>query len=189
MNETDQKLIDRCLDGETAAFGRLVERYQDRLFNAMVRILRSHDDARDVTQDAFVQACRKLSSFRGEARFYSWLFRIAYNAAISHKRRTHRRSESLETLNEVTGTETPDRHPDSRPSRRLEQSEQQAMILGALNELSDDYRTVLVLKDIEGVKYEQIAEIIDCPVGTVRSRIHRARSEMREKLRDLLKPD
>lgn len=187
MSNDDQELIDACLAGRTEAFGRLVVRYQDRLYHTLVGVLGSADDARDAAQDAFVHAFRKLDSFRGNSAFYSWLFRIAINTAISQKRRNRRSHSSIEAAREQAGIEPTDHRPDAHPSHALETSEQQEMVRQALTQLADEYRTVLVLKEMEGLKYEQIAEIVGCPIGTVRSRIHRARAELREKLRVMLR--
>ncbi|MEX2287425.1 MAG: sigma-70 family RNA polymerase sigma factor [Planctomycetaceae bacterium] len=186
MSADDQHLIDECLSGRTEAFGQLVVRYQDRLHNTLVKILGSTDDARDAAQDAFVQAFEKLSSFQGTAAFYSWLFRIAMNAAVTQKRKTRRTVGSVDAAREQRGVEPLDLHPASQPSHSLELSERQALVRAALMELADDFRIALVLKEMEGLKYEEIAELVGCPIGTVRSRIHRARSELREKLRPLL---
>lgn len=182
----DQALIDECLDGHPDAFGELVLRYQDRLYNTLVGVLGSPHDARDVAQDAFVHAFRKLSTFRGQSAFYSWLFRIAMNAAISRKRKTKRIKGSLDAARENAGFEVEDESREARPDHPLELDEQRGQVRRALDQLSEEYRTVLVLKEIDGMKYEQIAEVVGCPIGTVRSRIHRARSELREKLRLLL---
>ncbi len=182
----DQALIDECLEGRADAFGELVVRYQDRLYNTLVGVLGSSHDARDVAQDAFVHAFRKLDTFQGRSAFYSWLFRIAMNAAISRKRKTKRIRGSLDAAREDKGFEVEDEHRDVRPEQPLELDEQRQQVRHALEQLSEEYRTVLVLKEIEGMKYEEIAEIVGCPIGTVRSRIHRARGELREKLRLLM---
>ncbi|MBT4864820.1 MAG: sigma-70 family RNA polymerase sigma factor [Planctomycetaceae bacterium] len=189
VNIHDTELIKACLAGKTDAFGQLVVRHQDRLYNTLAKVLGSADDARDVSQQAFVHAFQKLHTFRGNSAFYSWLFRIAMNAAISEKRKTRRMTASVDLAREQSGEEPTDFHPDSQPSHAIELSERQQMVQTALAELSEEFRTVLVLKEMEGLKYEEIAEIVGCPVGTVRSRIHRARSEMREKLRILFKAE
>lgn len=188
-NKDDQQLIDECLSGQTEAFGQLVVRYQDRLFNSLVNILGSADDARDVAQEAFVNAFEKLSTFRGHSAFYSWLFRIAMNAAVSSKRKTRRMSTSVDAARERSGAEPADARADIRPSHQLETAERQLLVQQALAELADDFRVVLVLKEMEGLRYEEIADVVGCPVGTVRSRIHRARSELRRKLERLLKAE
>lgn len=186
MSAEDQHLIDECLAGRTDAFGQLVVRYQDRLFNTLVRVLGSTDDARDAAQDAFIQAFEKLSTFQGHSAFYSWLFRIAMNAALTQKRKRRRTITSIDRSAKSRGVEISDPHPNSAPAHAIEQSERQAQVRAALMSLPDEFRTVLVLKEMEGLKYEEIAEMVGCPVGTVRSRIHRARSELRQKLRSLL---
>ncbi|MGE3314581.1 MAG: sigma-70 family RNA polymerase sigma factor [Planctomycetaceae bacterium] len=189
MSNDDRELIQECLAGRTEAFGRLVVRYQDRLFGSLLRILDSHDDARDVAQEAFVLAYQKLASFKGNSAFYSWLFRIAMNAAVSHRRRSGRQMASVDQAREQSGSDPVDGHPESRPAHALELAERQALVNRALQEVSEEFRTVLVLKEIEDLSYEEIAEIVGIPIGTVRSRIHRARSELREKLDRLFRDD
>lgn len=189
VNSDDQQLIEECLSGRNEAFGELVLRYQDRLFHSLLYVTGAADQAQDVTQEAFVHAFTKLSTFRGESAFYSWLFRIAMNAAVSRKRRDRRMSASLDAAREKAGHEPPDAHPYSEPSYPVEVSERQALVRAALAELSEEYRTVLVLKEMEDMRYEEIAEIVGCPIGTVRSRIHRARSELRDKLAVLFKEE
>jgi len=180
----DQQLIQQCLSGNTEAFGELVIRYQDRLYNSLMLMVGSPDDARDLAQEAFVHAFRKLDSFRGDAAFYTWLFRIAVNAAISFRRRAARqKSASLDTLKEAAGAEPTDQNDDASPSRQIETQETQQVVRRALGELSEEFRTALVLTEIEGMSYEEAAAAVGCPIGTIRSRIHRARNELREKLR------
>ncbi|MFQ5733983.1 MAG: RNA polymerase sigma factor, partial [Planctomycetaceae bacterium] len=121
MNNDDQQLIAECLSGRTEAFGRLVARYQNRLYHTLVHVLGSADEAQDVAQDAFVHAFQKLKTFRGESKFYSWLFRIAMNAAVSRKRKTKRFTVSIEAARETAGLEPTDNHPATGPSHSLEQ--------------------------------------------------------------------
>jgi RNA polymerase sigma-70 factor, ECF subfamily len=187
VSSDEKQLIQDCLAGRTEAFGQLVVRYQDRLYNALYRILGSSDDARDVAQDAFVQAFQKLKTFRGNSAFYSWLFRIALNAAASQLRRSRRKTASIDAGREQSGTEPTDRRPDARPSHNMETLERQAAVQAALNALPSEFRIPLVLKEIDGLKYEEIATIVGCPIGTVRSRIHRARSELRHRLEVILR--
>lgn len=182
VSTSDQQLIDQCLSGQSDAFGELVTRYEKRLYGTLVHMVGSVHEARDVSQEAFVLAFRKLKSFRQESSFYSWLFRIAYNAAISRHRRRRGATASVDAIRETTGTEPTDDRPESDPAYHLQASERQALVQNALNELAEEFRTVIVLREMEGLSYEQIAEMVDVPVGTVRSRIHRARSELREKL-------
>jgi RNA polymerase sigma-70 factor, ECF subfamily len=187
----DVAAINRCLAGDADAFGDLVTRYQDRLFGTLVHMLGSFEDARDVAQDAFVLAFQKLDTFRGDSAFYSWLFRIAYNTAVSRRRRERRSGNhaSLEMARERTGVEPHDDRPATDPSYSLQTEERQTIVRQALDELAEEYRTVLILKEMEGLRYDEIADIVDCPIGTVRSRIHRARHEMREKLGRVLRTE
>jgi RNA polymerase sigma-70 factor, ECF subfamily len=185
----DQTLIDQCLAGRREAFGQLVERYQHRLYHGLLHALGSAEDAQDVAQEAFVNAFEKLASFKGQAAFYSWLFRIALNAAVSAKRKTRRMSVSVESRREASGLEPTDENPSTEPSYAMDVSDRQRMVRRALSELSDEFRTALVLKEMDGMSYEEIAEVVEVPLGTVRSRIHRARLELRAKLSLLLKPE
>ncbi|MBD3672389.1 MAG: sigma-70 family RNA polymerase sigma factor [Planctomycetaceae bacterium] len=186
MNETDAELIEQCLSGQAAAFGQLVQRHQNRLFNSLYRMLGSREDADDVAQEAFVAAFQKLDTFRGDSQFYSWLFRIAYNTAISMKRKTKLKTVSADKLKETSGHEPDDNTPEHRPEHGIEVEETQAAVQQALNELSDEYREAIVLKEMEELSYEEIAELAEVPIGTIRSRLHRARAELREKLRLIL---
>lgn len=180
----DARLIDRTLAGEPAAFGELVLRYQDRLYNALVRVLGSAEDARDVAQEAFVQAFVKLETFRGAAAFYSWLYRIAFNLAMSHARRG-RATRSLDALRAESGQEPIDGQPTAEAG--LAGKERVMLVQRALNELSAEYRQMIVLRELEGCRYEQIAEILGLPIGTVRSRLFRARLALRDRLAPKLK--
>jgi RNA polymerase sigma-70 factor (ECF subfamily) len=177
----DATLIAATLAGDSAAFGRLVAAYQDRLFNSLLRVLGSSEDAADIVQDAFVQAFTKLNTFRGDSGFYTWLYRIAFNLAMSHARRG-RKTESLDGMKSVVGEEPLDGRPTVETG--MMQQERAELVHAALAQLSMDYRQILVLREIDGCRYDEIAVILDLPVGTVRSRLFRARMEMR----DLLTP-
>ena len=160
----------------------MVVRYQDRLCNSLFRVLGSSDDARDAAQDAFVQAFQKLKTFRGNSAFYSWLFRIALNAAATQRRRTRTRPTSIDSMRESSGRTPVDPHPEAAPSHSMERAERQKAVQAALAALPAEFRIPLVLKEVDGLKYQEIAEIVGCPIGTVRSRIHRARAELRQRL-------
>jgi RNA polymerase sigma-70 factor, ECF subfamily len=184
--KSDQELIAECLRGQTHAFGDLVARHQNRLFHTLVGVLGSAEDARDATQDAFINAFLKLQTFGGRSAFYSWLFRIAINAAMSQKRKLGRATVSIDAARENSSFEPVSSRTDSQPGFSMETAERSAAVRAALAELPEEFRTVLVLKEMEDLKYEEIAEIIGCPIGTVRSRIHRARAELRSRLAGLL---
>ncbi len=183
---TDAYLVEATLAGNRQAFGELVERYQDRLFNTLVRVLGSRDDASEVLQDAFVQAYTKLESFRGSSQFYTWMYRVALNMACSHRRRTARRrdEQSIDRIREVSGAEPVD--SSLQPEQMALRSEQTDLVQAALLEISDEHRQILVLREMEDYSYETIAEILELPVGTVRSRLFRARLQLKERLESML---
>lgn len=182
MNADDHQLIADCLRGQTSAFGELVRRHQARLYNTVYRLVGNPDDALDVVQEAFLHAYQSLDRFKGDSLFFTWLYRIAVNTAISLKRK-QRVSLRLEAgREEDPGTEPADPSELSRPEHALEREEEERRIQQALQRLSPEHRTVLILKDMEGQKYETMAEILQVPVGTIRSRLHRARLELRELL-------
>ncbi len=182
----DAQLIDETLAGKSEEFGQLVRKYQDRLYNTILHVVGCREDARDVVQDAFVQAFVKLDTFQRSSAFYTWLYRIAFNVAVSHRRRK-RAILSVERTREVTGEEPID--DGDAPGDRLEQTERSRQVRQALARLSEDHRAVLVLREIDGCCYETIADILDLPVGTVRSRLHRARLQLRDQLQEVLKQD
>jgi RNA polymerase sigma-70 factor, ECF subfamily len=182
VSADDHRLIMECREGNTAAFGELVSRYQDRLFNSVVRLTDNAEDARDVVQEAFLHAYQSLHSFKGDSLFFTWLYRIAVNTAISMKRKK-RLVLRIQPTGEGGSTIEPlDPSESNRPGHALEMAEEERQVHEALGKLSAEHRAVLVMKDMEGMKYEVMAEILDVPVGTIRSRLHRARLEMRDLL-------
>jgi RNA polymerase sigma-70 factor (ECF subfamily) len=180
----DALLIETTLSGETAAFGQLVLKYQDRLFHTIVHLAGNPDDALDIVQEAFVQAFVKLDSFQRASAFYTWLYRIAFNVAATHRRR---RKPGADRVREMAGHDPAD--PRVGPVHELERKERARQVRQALAVLSEEHRVVLVLREIDGCCYETIAEVLDLPVGTVRSRLHRARLQLREQLKELLTVD
>jgi RNA polymerase sigma-70 factor (ECF subfamily) len=180
--QSDARLVEAAQEGDRDAFGDLVQRYQDRLFNTMLRIAGSREDAADAVQDAFVQAYLKLETFRGDAQFFTWLYRIAMNVALSRQRRT-RAIGSLDAAKDCAGEEPMD--ATNSPEQRLLVQEQVEQVQSALADLGEQHRKILVLREMEGCSYEVIADILELPVGTVRSRLFRARMQLREKLHEL----
>jgi RNA polymerase sigma-70 factor (ECF subfamily) len=175
----DQRLVRASLNGDTEAFGQLVRRYQDRLYPTLLRLTGSPDDALDLLQDAFIRAFQKLDRFRGQSSFFTWVYRIAVNLALSERR--HRKCQphcsavsNLEQFEERSGAD----HRD--PSLPLEQFEEEQRIQRALMQLPEDGRAIVVLRDLDGLSYEEIAEALRVPIGTVRSRLHRARCELKQ---------
>ena len=179
MIADDRRLIRDCLRGDTAAFGELVVKYQDRLYNTVYRLTDHAEDAQDVVQEAFLSAYQSLSSFKGDSLFFTWLYRIAINTAISLKRKQRPMASIDSTRNGPGVAEPPGPAETTRPEFALERAEEDRQVQEALHRLSPEHRMVLILKDMEGLKYEQMAEILRVPIGTVRSRLHRARGELR----------
>jgi RNA polymerase sigma-70 factor, ECF subfamily len=180
VSDEDRRLIAECLGGRQDAFGVLVSRYQGRLYNAVIRLVAHPEDAADIVQDAFLNAYQGLRTFKGDAELFTWLYRIAFNAAISLKRKK-RATVSLGAGQEG-GIDPIDPSEYVRPGAALERSEEEAQLQHAMNRLSQEHQEVLILKDIEGLKYDELAEILGVPIGTIRSRLHRARLELRELL-------
>ena len=177
--QSDDQVIQRCLDGETEAFGELVLKYQNRLFSAVSNAFGDQTEAEDVVQETFVQAFTKLASFRSESSFYTWLYRIAFNTSISRNRRK-RPTVSVEQSREVFGREP--QGSDEDPRDELERKERAVEVHAALQRISDEHRSILVLREIEDMDYEAISQVLDLPIGTVRSRLHRARLQLRTEL-------
>ena len=178
--DDEPSLIERARGGDRAAFGQLVGRHQDRIFATLVRTLGSTADAEDVAQTTFLLAWRKLGQFRAEAKLSTWLTQIAVNQAASLRRKR----KPPTTLNTEDGPMPVEDDRAATASHRMEAAERDALVQSAINRLSAEHREVLVLKEFGEHDYREISEIVGCPVGTVRSRLHRARSE----LSDLLAP-
>lgn len=180
MSSDDHRLITECREGNSAAFGELVSRYQDRLFNSVLRLVNNAEDARDVVQEAFLHAYQSLHSFKGDSLFFTWLYRIAVNTAISMRRkqkptlRVQPGGEEKDAIDPLDPSET------NRPGHAIEMAEEERIVHDALAKLSVEHRAVLVMKDMDGMKYEEMADILGVPVGTIRSRLHRARLEIRD---------
>ena len=179
----ESQLIEEARQGSSAAFGQLVRRYQDRLYTSVVHVIGCHDEAEDVVQDAFVQAYLKLPHFRLESSFFTWLYRIAFNGAASRRRRRRPLSAAGRSEAEAMAPELPD--PGDAPGERLLREERAEQVRRALETLSEEHRAIIVLREVEGCDYQAIAEILGISVGTVRSRLHRARSQMRDELKAL----
>lgn len=187
--EVDQQLVQRAQRGDKHAFGLLVTKYQRRLGRLISRFVRNAAEAEDVTQDAFIKAYRALPAFRGDSAFYTWLYRIGINTAKNHLVSQGRRvptstpfdSEDAEDFEDATLL-----HEVATPENELMSKQVVAVVNSSLQELPDDLRTALTLREIEGLSYEEIAAVMDCPIGTVRSRIFRAREAIATNLRPLL---
>jgi RNA polymerase sigma-70 factor (ECF subfamily) len=186
----DVQLIEKVKAGQTEAYGELVRRYQDRVFNTCWRICGHLEDARDLTQEAFLKAFDSLASFRHQSGFYTWVYRVAVNLAISHRRTARRRQTvSLDQGAAAAGTQAEGLakrvagEPQDDPARSASETELHGCVVRAMQALDDDHRAVVVLRDIEGLDYREIAEILEIPPGTVRSRLHRARAALAQAIR------
>ncbi len=183
--DTDQAIVERVIRGDVDAFSVLVNRYQDRIYSVALNYVGNPEDAIDVTQDAFLKAYNKLRTFDSASAFYTWLYRIAINAAIDFlRKRKSRPAESLddEKFSEV-GYEPASKDPSADPERVAVRAEQARLLKEAISSLSEKLRTAIILHDVEGLSQEEVAEILRVPVGTVKSRVSRARSELRNLLK------
>ncbi len=180
---SDQQVIDQTLGGETEAFGHLVRKYQQRLYNSLVHMLRDEAEAEDATQEAFVLALTKLDSFKGQSAFFTWLYRIGFNAAISRMRKKRPSLSIQQDLSETAGMIP---GVDSRPDQKICREEDVELVNKALGLLPEQHRAILVLREIDGCSYEEISEVLKLPIGTVRSRLHRARSQLKQEIEMLL---
>ncbi|MEO8305900.1 MAG: RNA polymerase sigma factor RpoE [Betaproteobacteria bacterium] len=187
--EVDQQLVERAQRGDKRAFELLVLKYQRKLGRLLSRFVRDPAEVEDVTQEAFIKAYRALPGFRGESAFYTWLYRIGINTAKNYLVALGRRAPTSTGFDneEAEGFEDADQLRDSNtPESELEGKEIAATVNRAVEALPKDLRTAITLREIEGLSYEEIANVMNCPVGTVRSRIFRARDAIAEELRPLL---
>ena len=189
-NEEDDLLIRKTLKGEKDSFEILVLRYQKRIFNIIYRVTREESIVADLAQESFLKAYRGLDKFDFKASFYTWLVRIAINTSLNHVSSRQRNPlAGTEELDSYVGTSAQFSEAGARssnPEHEVLRNEQAASIRQAIDSLAEDLRVSIMLREVEGLSYEEIAEVMECPVGTVRSRIHRARKELQEKLKPLL---
>ena len=186
---TDSELVARVQHGDKTAFDLLVLKYQHRIVKLVGRYVREPADALDVTQDAFIKAYRALPNFRGESAFYTWLYRIAINTAKNHLVAAARRPSDVDLGSNEDGEqfEIEDLQATiETPERLLLTEEIRLTVIDAIEKLPDDLRTAIMLREIDGLSYEEIATAMDCPIGTVRSRIFRAREAVDLRLKPLL---
>lgn len=197
----DSELLRRAQLGDRAAFGELVVRVQDRLFNSVLRLVGDSEEARELTQETFTRALLNIESFRNEAGPYTWLFRIAVNLAISQLRKVQRHRVFSLSQSSTNGDRRGHGEADQAaslvnrmgggnvesPDKIVEQRERDEQVLGALGRLDAEYRAVLVMRDIEGFDYQQMADILGLPLGTLKSRLFRARLALRDELKGYMK--
>lgn len=187
---SDAALVENCKRGDVNAFSALVTRFQDRIFNVIYRMVGNYEDAADLCQETFVKAFRAIMTFEARSQFSTWLYRIATNTCISFRRSHAGKTTQEHTLDcdaEVLSN-TAGRRDNATldPERHAMQKEQIETVQKALLRLDEESRAIVVLRDIDGKSYEEIAEVLNCPIGTVRSRLHRARMELKEYLQQWL---
>ncbi|NKB97486.1 MAG: RNA polymerase sigma factor RpoE [Pseudomonadales bacterium] len=188
--DTDKELVRRVQKGDQAAFDLLFVRYQSKIVNLVSRYVSDQEETLDVAQEAFIKAYRALPRFRGDSQFYTWLYRIAINTAKNHLVARSRRPPGVDV--DVDETEYRDDASALResetPEAALARDQLEETIHQALNDLPDDLKSALTLREFDGLSYEQIAEIMECPVGTVRSRIFRAREFVDQRMQSMADP-
>ena len=188
-SDPDRELVTRCQKKQSGAFEELVRRYQDRVFNLCFRFLREREVSEEIAQDVFVAVYKHIEGFKGDSKFSTWLFRVVanhcHNKSKYLRRRRHKLQDSLDAPIEGEDgdmkrelPDDPDRSPEELASRRA----MNEMIQAAISELDDDHRVIVLLRDVEDMSYEEIGAVLGLPEGTVKSRLHRARNELRAKL-------
>jgi len=184
----DQTLVERVQQGDKSAFDILVLKYQSKIIQLVNRYVHDPDEAMDVAQEAFIKAYRAIGRFRGDSAFYTWIYRIAINTAKNHLVASGRRpptgdidAQDAEQYEGATGL-----REYATPERMILKDEIEKTVASAIDELPDDLKTAITLRELEGLSYEEIAQAMECPIGTVRSRIFRARDAIDTKLKPLL---
>lgn len=190
-------LLRRARTGDRSAYGQIVLACQDRLYNAVLRMVGDPDDARELTQETFMRGLQKIESFRGDSQPYTWLFRIATNLVITEARKAHRqRTFSLDNpFRNGRPQQSPDDpssladrlpHKGPSPDQSTDHRERDQQVLAGLARIDAEYRAILVMRDVEGFDYQQMSEVLDLPLGTVKSRLFRARLALRDELKDYM---
>jgi len=179
----DRELVLLCQKSNPDAFAELVGRHQDRIYSSISRFCGNAEDASDITQRAFINAFRKIGEFKNDAAFSTWIYRIAFNQAISFRRENKRAAVSIYSKDDELLAEPSE---DRNPTENLESQETQKKVQQALDLLEDADRQIILLKDLQGASYDEIADVLQIPKGTVRSRLHRARLELKAKLKSFI---
>ena len=188
---SDQQLVERVQAGDKRAFDLLVLKYQHKIISLVGRYVKDHHEAMDVSQEAFIKAYRALANFRGDSQFYTWLYRIAINTAKNYLVSRSRRPPDVDVeANEYGDYGSADVMADvDTPENLMARDQLQDKVFATLDKLPEDLKTALTLREFEGMSYEEIAQVMDCPVGTVRSRIFRAREAIDKEVAKLMDRD
>ena len=188
-NITDKEIIERVKNGDKKAYDLLVLKYQQRVINLISRFVKNYADALDISQETFIKAYKALPNFRGESAFYTWLYRIAVNTAKNHltvqSRKITKSDYDVTEIEQIEGNMS--LTEQTTPENLLIKDELQDIVLNTIENLPEDLKSAIMLREIEGLSYEEIAAVMECPVGTVRSRIFRARETIDNKIKPLLK--
>ncbi len=184
MSSEEKILLGRAIKGDVESFEKLIERYQSKAYNIALRMLGNEEDAKDVIQDSFIKIYRSLRKFRGDSSFYTWIYRIVTNTCYDFLKKKNKWDNNTMSLtnyqNTLTGEIEDIKDELHRPDIILDNKENSAQIIDCLHKLSYDHKTVIILRDIQGFSYDEIAQILNCSEGTVKSRINRARSKLKE---------
>ncbi len=189
MERSDRELVRESRRGNKDAFRELVERYQRKILSVAIGMVHNQDDALEITQEAFVKAFENLDRFKGESSFYTWLYRIVVNLGIDRRRRERRHGTVALEDRPGGGEDLEAALPEQRlldPNQRAKSSQIGERLRQAIDELTPDQKAVIVLREVEGLSYEEISQVMQCPKGTVMSRLHYARKVLQDKLRDCL---
>lgn len=192
MATSDNELVQRAREGDRDAFRELVERYQRKIAALAIGMLRNREDALDVVQETFTKAFQSLDRFKGDSSFYTWVYRIAVNLSIDHQRRDAKMPQvPLEPADRSVDSEqdlpafTPESDERDDPFRQTSDTEIREQLSAAISELTPEHRAVILLREVDGLSYEEISHVMDCPKGTVMSRLHYARRQLQVRLRGL----
>jgi RNA polymerase sigma-70 factor (ECF subfamily) len=181
---SDWELVQKCQSGDMTAFEKLVSRYHQKVYVVVFGLLRNREDALEITQETFFRAYRKISGFQGGSSFYTWLYRIAVNMAIDSQRRQKR--TPLDFRDSMDAVLEQQHEVAKDPFADVHDKELRARLTAAINDLTPEHRTVIILRTLEGLSYKEIGEILGCSEGTVMSRLHYARKKLQDKLRAFL---
>lgn len=179
LEQDDTQLVTACKNGDQDAFSLLVQRYQRRVFNLVFRLLRDYEEASEITQEAFLAAWQNIATFRGEARFSTWLYRIAYNCAL-RQLELRKRDKALQQA--LLAEQTLENTADNQTNAHINQLDSQELLQEHLSLLPNKYRNVLILRHLQDMTYEEMAEVLTMPIGTIKTHLFRARNLLKERL-------